>query len=158
MNRKHHATARIDDPASQREWQAQEAALRHERLHLNPEHDDPRTLGYRLLARALKTEPPGALPDDFAPRVAALTAQAAQAKRASATSLETILIIALASALLLSAAAAAAKYGASWWPAFAAWLPAPAIAQWLVALVGCVGLTWLVGAGSRLMTGSSNAG
>ena len=152
MNRKPHDTARFDDPASQREWQAQEAALRHERLHLNPEHDDPRTLAYRLLARALKTEPPGALPDDFAQRVGALVAES---KRAPAVTLESILTVALAGALVLSAVAAAVKYGASWWPAFAAWLPAPAIVQWLLALVGCVGLTWLVGAGSRLVAGPS---
>lgn len=155
MNRKRHATIQFDDPASQREWQAQEAALRHERLRLSPALDDPRTRGYRLLARALRTEPPGGLPDDFAQRVAAM---AADSGRAGTLTLESALTATLACALLLSAVAAALKYGAVWWSGFVPWLPAPAVAQWLVALVGCVGLTWLVGAGSRLVARSSNAG
>jgi hypothetical protein len=152
MNRKRHDTTQFDDPARQREWRAQEAALRHEQLHLDPKHDDPRTLAYRLLARALKTEAPGALPDDFAQRVGAL---AAGSRPAPAATLESILTVILAGALAISAVAATATYGSTWWPGFAAWLPAPALSHWLVALTACVGLTWLVGAGSRLVTGSS---
>lgn len=155
MNRKNRDTPSFDDPAREREWQAQEAAMRHERLHLNPNHDDPRTLGYRLLTRALKAEPPGGLAKDFAHQVSAL---AAESKHAPPATLESTLTISLASALVLSAVAATATYGATWWPAFAALLPAPSIAQWLMALTGCLGLTWLVGAGSRLVTTQRNLG
>lgn len=154
MNPKNRDIPNFDNPAREREWQAQEAAMRHERLRLNPDHDDPRTLGYRLLARALTVEPPGGLPNDFAQRVGAL---AAESKHAPPATLESILTISLASALVLSAIAATAAYGATWWPAFAALLPAPSIAQWLMALVGCLGLTWLVGAGSRLAADPFNA-
>lgn len=154
MNRKNRDAPSFDDPAREREWQAQEAAMRHERLHLNPDHDDPRTLGYRLLTRALKVEPPGGLPGDFAQRVGAL---AAESRHAPTATLESTLMISLAIALVLSAAAATVAYGATWWPAFAALLPAPSIAQWLMALLGCLGLTWLVGAGSRLAADPLNA-
>lgn len=155
MNRKNRDIPNFDAPAREREWQAQEAAMQHERLRLNPGHDDPRTLGYRLLTRALKVEPPGGLPGDFAQRMGAL---AAESKHAPAATLESTLTISLASALVLSAIAATVGYGATWWPAFAALLPAPSIMQWLLALIGCLGLTWLVGAGSRLATNQHNLG
>lgn len=143
----------FDDPAREREWQAQERAARHERLHLDPAADDARTQGYRLLARALKVEPPGSLPRDFAQRVGALAAQSAHG---SAARFETALTAALAGVLVVSAAVATVLYGSQWLPAFAVWVPPPSIAQWLAALVGCVGLSWLVGAGFRLFADPAN--
>lgn len=154
MNHKDHGTRNFDDPAREREWQAQEAAIQHERLHLDPNHDDPRTLGYRLVTRALEAEPPCDLPSDFAQQVSAL---AMAPQRAPAAQLESTLTLALAVALVLSALAATAVYGATWWPTFTALLPAPSIVRWLLALLGCVGLTWLVGAGSRLAADPFNA-
>ena len=143
----------FDDPAREREWQAQERAAQRERLRLDPAADDARTQGYRLLARALKVAPPGGLPRDFAQRVDALAAQSAHG---SAAQFETALTAALAVVLMASAVVATVLYGGRWLPAFTAWLPPPSIAQWLVALVGCLGLTWLVGAGFRLFADPAN--
>jgi hypothetical protein len=142
---------RFDDPALEREWQAQENAMRREHLHLDPTGEDPRSQRYRLLARALRATPPDSLPGDFAQRVSALAA-ASEPARTTAMTLEMILAATLASLLLLTAVTATFIYGATWWPAFAALQPTPATTQWLLALVGCLGLSWLAGAGSRLST------
>lgn len=155
MKHKIDAIRLFDDPALEREWQAQENAMRREHLHLDPTGEDPRSQRYRLLARALRAIPPDSLPRDFAQRVSALAA-ASEPARTTAMTLEMILATALASLLLLAAVTATFIYGATWWPAFVAVQPAPATTQWLLALVGCLGLSWLVGAGSRLLTEPHN--
>ena len=66
----------FDDAAREREWQAQEHALRAERLGLDPAAGDARVRRYRLLARALREPMPDALPADFAQRMAAQVAAA----------------------------------------------------------------------------------
>lgn len=140
---------RFDDPIREREWLAQENAMRRECLHLDPTGDDARSQRYRALARALRTESPGMLPADFARQVSALAAARAPA-RVPAIGLERVVTITLASVLLLAGVLVTLIYGASWWPAFAALRPAPSTAQWLLALVGCVGVSWLLGAMPRL--------
>ncbi|MGH8147666.1 MAG: hypothetical protein ACREPY_15205 [Rhodanobacteraceae bacterium] len=152
MKQKTDDVPRFDNPAREREWQVQENAKRRERLHLNPAGDDPKTQNYRLLASALRVAPPDGLPKDFARQMAAIVAAPGQGRVTSA-SLETILMATLAVVLLLSAVTATVIYGATWWPAFAALAPTSATAQWLLALVACLGLSWLAGAGSRLLTG-----
>ena len=139
---------RFEDPLSEREWLRQEHAMRRERLHLDPAGDDARSRRYRLLARALRTPPPDALPIDFARQMSALVSAPAQG-RTPAMRLENALTATLAAVLVLAAVAATIIYGAAWWPSFQALLPAPAAAQWWLALLGCVGLSWLVGAWFR---------
>ena len=140
---------RFEDPLSEREWLRQEHAMRRERLHLDPAGDDARSRRYRLLARALRTPPPEALPADFAQRMSALVSAPAQG-RTPAMRLENVLTATLASVLVLAAVAATIIYGAAWWPSFQALLPAPAAMQWWLALLGCLSLSWLVGTWSRL--------
>ena len=139
---------RFEDPRSEREWLLQEHAMRRERLHLDPAGDDARSRRYRLLARALRTPAPDALPIDFARRMSALVSAPAPG-RTPAMRFENALTAALAGVLVLAAGAATIIYGAAWWPSFQALLPAPAAAQWWLALLACLGISWLVGAWSR---------
>jgi len=70
MNTKTHSGAPrpFDAAAREREWQAQEQALREERLGLAP-GDDARVSRYRVLARALREPLQGTLQADFASRI-----------------------------------------------------------------------------------------
>jgi hypothetical protein len=61
----------FDDAAREREWLAQENAMRRERLHLDPHGDDARTKRYRMLARVLRQPLDENLPPDFARQLAA---------------------------------------------------------------------------------------
>jgi anti-sigma factor RsiW len=138
---------RFDDANDEREWLAQERAMRRERLHLDAAGDDARSRRYRLLARALREPLPDALPPDFAARVAARVASAP----ASSTRLEFVLTTALAIALAIAAAAVTAMYGSEWLPSFSAILPAPRApaSGWLLAVGGCLGASWLLGEWQR---------
>lgn len=149
MNHETDDIPRFDDPAREREWLAQENAMRREGLGLDSTGDDARSQRYRALARALRTESPVVLPADFAEQVSALAAQRAQ-PRMPAMALERMLTLALAAVLLLAAVVVTFIYGASWWPAFEALRPAPSAAQWWLALAACVGVSWLLGAWPRL--------
>lgn len=149
MNHETDEIPRFDDPAREREWLAQENALRRERLHLDPAGDDARSQRYRLLARALRTAPPDCLPADFARQVSALVATPAH-EAPPAMTLERVLTITLAGMLVLAAGTVTVIYGAAWWPSFEVLLPTPAASQWLLALAGCLGLSWLLGAWPRL--------
>ena len=139
----------FEDPLREHEWQLQEHAMRRERLHLDPTGDDARTQRYRLLARALRTASPDALPADFAQRMSALVSAPAQ-RRVPAMRFENTLTAVLAGVLVLAAMVVTIIYGAAWWPSFKVLLPAPAATQWSLALLGCMGLSWLLGAWSRL--------
>lgn len=139
----------FDDVHLEAEWQLQENVMRRERMHLDPAGDDSRSRRYRLLLRALKAAPVDTLPADFAQQVSALAA--AQAHEHSSTTPERILATVLASVLLLAAVVVTAIYGATWWPSFEALLPAPATARWLLALIACLGISWLFGAWSQLI-------
>jgi hypothetical protein len=130
----------IDDV--EREWQAQESAMRLERLNLDPLREDTRSRRYRLLARVLRQPPEDGLPADFATRVAARAA----ASPASSARIEYVLIIALTVAMVVGASYAIATHGSEWIPSFSAILPAreaPA-SGWLMALSGCLGASWLM--------------
>jgi hypothetical protein len=135
------------DSASEREWLAQESAMRRERLHLDPAGDDARGRRYRLLARALREPLQDSLPADFATRVAARAAAAP----ASALRFEIVLMTALAIALAIAAGVVTAIYGSEWLPSFRALLPAPQAptGRWLLAFAGCLGLSWLLGQWQR---------
>ncbi len=137
----------FDDAGHEREWLAQERAMRRERLHLDPAGDDARGRRYRLLARALREPLPDGLPADFATRVAARIAAAP----APTLRFEFALMTALAIVLVIAAAAVTAIYGSEWLPSFSAILPAPQApaSRWLLALAGCLGVSWLLGQWQR---------
>lgn len=149
MNHETDHIPRFENPIHEREWLAQENAMRRERLHLDPAGDDALSQRYRLLARALRTAQSAELPEDFAQQMSARVAESAHGKTPT-MALENVLTTTLASVFLLAAVTVTVIYGAAWWPSFAALLPAPATAQWLLALVGCLGLSWLLGAGALL--------
>lgn len=136
----------FDHPRVQREWQAQERAVREERLGLplarGDDADGARVAGYRLLARALRHPPLERPPADFAAQVA----RHVQAGPAFEERVERWLLRALLAVLALAAVGVAALYGAAWWPALAAFpqaLPAGAGA-WASALLACLALSWLL--------------
>lgn len=130
-----------DDPAfDASEWNAQEQALRAERLGLDNVGDDARTAAYRRIARALRQPPPDPLPADFAAHVAA---------RARADAAHEGLERTLGGLLLAILVAAGIGYGMDgpigWWPAVHGasalrWLASP----WLLSLAACAGLTALL--------------
>jgi hypothetical protein len=126
----------------EREWQAQESAMRLERLNLDPRRDGTRSRHYRLLARVLRQPPQDGLPADFATRVAARAGSAPS----FSSRFEFVLIIALAVALVGGASYAIATHGREWLPSFSAILPArEALANgWLMALCGCLGASWMM--------------
>lgn len=141
----------FDDATHEREWQAQENAMRRERLQLDPAGDDARSRRYRLLARALREPLPDALPADFARQMAARVAACPARRAASGTGFEFTLMLLLAIALAVAAVAVTAMYGDAWLPSFATILPTPhALAtRWLLALAGCLGASWLLGQWQR---------
>jgi len=142
-----HELPPFDDPAREREWQAQERALQSERRSLPSGADDARVRRYRLLARTLRTPIPVALPADFAQRMAAQVAPATARRHAADTRFESTLASALAIVLLVAGGVMLADYGSAWLPAFRDLLPAsgtPATG-WLLALGGCLGASWLLG-------------
>jgi hypothetical protein len=135
------------DASHEREWLAQESAMRRERLHLDPAGDDARGRRYRLLARALREPLQDSLPADFAARVAARAAAAP----ASALRFEFVLMTALATVLAIAAGVVTAIYGSEWLPSFRAILPTPQApaGRWLLAFAGCLGTSWLLGQWQR---------
>ena len=137
----------FDDAAREREWLAQECAMRRERLHLDPISDDAHTQRYRLLARALRQPLPHTLPADFAQHLAAQVAASPARRTASGTRFEFALLLALATILAVASGAVVAIYGGTWLPSFVAILPAPQTSanRWLLALLGCLGASWLLG-------------
>lgn len=149
----------FDDPTSEREWLAQESAMRRERLHLDPAGDDARGRRYRLLARTLREPLRDNLPADFAQQLAERVAASPAARRvASGTRFEFTLLLALATVLAGAAGAVVAMYGGTWLPSFVAILPAPhaSATRWLLALIGCVGASWLLGQWQRHAEGRAN--
>jgi hypothetical protein len=133
------------DPAHEREWLAQEHAMRGERLHLDPGADDARTQRYRLLARVLREPQPDGLPTDFAQKLASQVA-AAPANVVDSR-FERVLTASLGIALLLAAVVVSLLYGGSWLSAISTSVPTPppGASRWLLAFGACVGLSWLLG-------------
>lgn len=134
-NRKGHDTAQLDE----REWQAQENALRDERLGIAASGDDPLVASYRPIVHALRTAPAMSLPEHFARDVARAAAAQASPARVD-TRLEQHLLRILVIALTLSGAIALLFYGAQAVAALDA-----QILQWGLALATCMTLTWSFG-------------
>jgi hypothetical protein len=136
----------FDDAICEREWLAQEQAMRRERLHLDTASDDARMQRYRMLARALRKPQQESLPADFAQRVAARAASLPARKAASVTRFEFLLMSALAIALVTAAVVVTVVYGSTWLPSIGSALPEPdpSAIRWLLAFAGCLGLSWLL--------------
>jgi hypothetical protein len=137
----------FDDAAREREWLAQEQAMRRERLHLDPAQDDPRTRRYRLLARALREPLQDSLPADFAQQVATQVNARPIRQPLTGARLELILMFVLGIIFVLAAGAVTMIYGSAWLPSISAALPAPdpSATRWLLAFAGCIGASWLLG-------------
>jgi hypothetical protein len=133
----------FDDPAQEREWLAQESAMRRERLHLDPAGDDARSRRYRLVARALSEPLPQDLPADFAACVAARAA----APPMPSPRFESVLTSVLLGTLAIAAGVVTLIYGSAWLPWFDTVLPTLHTQAncWLLALAGCLGASWLLG-------------
>ena len=143
----------FDDAAREREWQAQERALHAEHDGIAPAGADARERRYRLIARALREPLPDALPADFARHVAALAADPPTRAPAARMTADAILIGALMACFGVAAGVVVALYGQAWLPAFHAILPSntPAVLRWPLALVACMGLSWLLAQAQRRM-------
>ena len=123
-----------------REWEAQERALRAERLKFDAGHGDARTAQYRMIARALRQPPVSPMPADFAAQVAARVAGAPRMDERVEAWLQRI----LSGLLAIVAAGALAMYGPQWMPAFTGLLPdgAGAVTGWAGAVALCAAMTW----------------
>ena len=129
------------------EWQAQERALRAERLGLADGGADARLDDYRRIARALRQPLPDPLPADFAERVA----RRAGAGRMAREGLERFLGTSLLLVLLAAAVVLGVWHGAAWWQALLAWLPSSLLlGPWTLSLAACLGLTLLLHAWPKL--------
>ncbi|MFC3550407.1 hypothetical protein ACFOLC_05205 [Lysobacter cavernae] len=135
------------DDRFEREWQAQEHALDHERRGLPLDPADARSSEYRLIARALRAPAMEPLPLDLAARIVRHVNDA----QVLGERIERWLLRILTAALALSAAVVMARYGASWVPAFVELLP-QASAQttgWTGLLAACLAVSLLWQWGGR---------
>ncbi len=128
------------DRRQQREWQAQERALREER-ECNDVIADSRIAQYRMIARALREPMPDLLPADFATNLAARVAHAPLDTR-----LERWLLGLLTGAMMVSGIVAMLMYGAGWWQAVASSVPdtSGTTLNWIYAVGACMGGSWLL--------------
>jgi hypothetical protein len=132
-----HDAAHDDGAFDEREWQAQERALRAERLHLSGDADP----AYRRVAAALRAPPPVALPADFARRMALRVGAATLDLR-----MERWLLLGCCAVLAVAVPGALALYGSSGIEVAAAVFPSlsQAAPGWLLAVLACVALNGLM--------------
>lgn len=120
----------------EREWQAQEEALRDERLGLGRPTADARAVAYRRIAQALRMPPPVALPADFAAELARRVAAPRVDMR-----LEHWLVGVLVAVFGIAAGIVAWLYGGDWLGTSAAFAPQLAngtTLKWVLAVIGCL--------------------
>jgi hypothetical protein len=153
-DRKHHDST-YEDPSharmtdvDEREWLAQERALRDERTR-GQTSEDQAVATYRHVVRALRAPLPDALPADFARSVAA---QCRRAPTRVDTWLEQQFQQLLLAALAVAAVLACANYGGEWLRASLAALPVldqRTTLDWSLALAACLCVSWATGAAGR---------
>jgi hypothetical protein len=136
------STERDFDEREQREWQAQERALRAERAGERSQ-GDPAVAQYRLIARALRDPPLAPLPSDFAVRTAARVAGA----QAASERVDVWLGRALLALLLIAGMAAVVVYNGDSLRDFSLSMPErtalrmQTLASWGMAIAACVALS-----------------
>jgi hypothetical protein len=141
----------FDDEREQREWDAQERAVRVERAG-SAAAGDAVVAQYRLIARALRTPQLDALPRDFAARTAA---RARREARVANESVEVWLERGLVALLLLAGAAAIRIYGAESLFGFSFSVPDGAtfgiqsVLSWSLVVAACVGISSVFALGKR---------
>jgi hypothetical protein len=133
----------FDSEREQREWDAQESAMRAERAGSAP-GGDSEAEQYRLIARALRTPPMGAIPLDFAAQTAA---RAAREARLANETVEIWLGRGLVALLLLASAVAIRVYGGESLLDFSFSVPEGAtfgiqsVLSWSLAVAACIGIS-----------------
>lgn len=136
------STERDFDEREQREWQAQESALRAERGGERSE-GDPAVAQYRLIARALRDPPLAPLPSDFAVSTAARVAGA----QAANERIDVWLGRALLALLLVAGVAAVLVYNGDLLRELSVSVPErtalrmQTLASWGMAIAACVALS-----------------
>jgi hypothetical protein len=139
-----------DDPRNsidEREWQAQERALRDARDGVPSA--DPFALRYRKVADVLRAPVPDLLPADFAAQVARQAEAYARppelVRSAQAGGLERSLLRGAVGVLGLGSAVVIGIWGPSWIAPIASFLQldSAVAVNWALALGACVGVTWL---------------
>jgi hypothetical protein len=137
------------DAACEREWLAQEEAMRREQHHLDPAADEVQIRRYRRLARVLREPLDAVLPPDFARQVAARVAVRPQP--AMDVRFERSLTFALGITLALAAMVVTVVYGKAWLSPIIHSLPALHLltGRWLLAFAACIAVSWLLGAWQR---------
>lgn len=127
----------------QREWEAQEGALRAERAR-DVAGGDPTVEQYRLIARVLRQPQLDALPRDFAVQTAA---RALREARLANDSVELWLQRGLIAVLLVAGAAAIRVYAGEWLAGLELSVPDGAtfavqsVVGWSLAVAACVGVS-----------------
>lgn len=119
--------------ADEREWLAQEQAMRDERVGVAASGSSAPEAQYRAVARALREAPAESLPPDFARQVA----RTAEARAANGAQFESWMLRALYAALGVSGIAALAYYGSE-----AVAGVDPTVLQWSLAIGACAAMTW----------------
>ena len=143
MNKNKH-DPRPFEASEEREWQAQERALRNEKLGSDAAQDDALVARYRTIARALRQPPAGALPSNFAYEVARLAALQARPAEVDAR-LEQWLVRLLVGVMALAGAVVAALYGGQWLQATDALFVETGgvgVGGWIMALAACFAITF----------------
>ena len=144
-------TRDFDTEREQREWDAQESALRAERAGAAPRGSSD-VAQYRLIARALRSAPLRSPPSDFAARVAA---SVERSSRGANESVELWLERALVALLLLAGAVALVVYNGDWLRELSFSVPeraaigVQAVASWSIAIAACVGISSVLALGRK---------
>jgi hypothetical protein len=133
----------FDTEREQREWNAQESAMRGERAGSAPA-GDAGAEQYRLIARALRTPPIDPVPLDFAAQTAA---RAAREARLANEAVEIWLGRVLVASLLVAGAVAIRVYGGQSLLDFSFSVPDGAtfgirtVVSWSLAVAACIGIS-----------------
>ncbi len=119
--------------ADEREWLAQEQAMRDERIGIAASGSAGPGAQYRVVARALREPPAEMLPPDFARQVARM----AESPVGAGVQVEPLMLRALGAMLGVSGVAALAYYGRE-----AVAGVDPQMLQWTLAIGACAAMTW----------------
>lgn len=127
----------------EREWHAQEKAMRYERAYLDLPASDALVAAYLPIAQALSQPLEPLLPADFAARVAAMAVDGQRAQEVD-SKLERWLLIGLATVFGICTLAAVVIYGSSWLGNSFSMLAQVGNANlaWPTALAVCLVVSW----------------